>query len=522
MTTQPIEVDGRHITLESVEAVAYGARVLVTPAAFGRVKSAREFVERRFASGEAIYGVTTGFGRLAHVRVDPSDATKLQLNLVRSHAAGTGPALDPKLIRASGVLRANSLAAGHSGVKPETLKLIVELLNRDVTAVVPSQGSVGASGDLAPLAHMTLTLIGEGEAFYRGERLPSAAALKRAGLWPLSLGAKEGLALVNGTHMMAAIAALSVLRAERLAAAADVIGAMSLEAYLGSERVFDHRLNDLRPHPGQSQVADNLRALLEGSEIVRSHAQCGRVQDPYSFRCMPAVHGAVRDAIAYVRRVTEIEANSVTDNPLLFPDDGEFLSGGNFHGEPIALAIDFLKIAVSELASIAERRLYLLLNAEDRSLPLFLTAHSGLQSGLMVVQYTAAALVNDNKGLAWPSSIDTIPTSAGQEDHVSMGMTSANNLLRVLDNVEGALACELLGALAATDFRRPLKSGKGTRAAYDIARLRIEPWTDDRSPAADIEIARSLIESGALIGIAESSIGKQLRQATEVCDLTKT
>jgi histidine ammonia-lyase len=282
---------------------------------------------------------------------------------------------------------------------------------------------------------------------------------------------------------------------------------MSLEAYLGTERVFDKRLNDLRPHPGQSRVATNLRGLLAGSEIVQSHRECGRVQDPYSFRCIPVVHGAVRDSLAHVRAVTEIEANSVTDNPLVFPDDGEFLSGGNFHGEPIALAIDFLKIAIGELASIGERRLYLLLNAEDRDLPLFLSGRSGLQSGLMIVQYAAAALVNDNKGLAWPSSVDSIPTSAGQEDHVSMGMTSANNLIRVLDNVEGALACELLGALAATDFRRPHRSGKGTHAAYDVARVCIAPLAEDRSPAPDIEAARELISSGALVRAAEEASG---------------
>jgi histidine ammonia-lyase len=376
--------------------------------------------------------------------------------------------------------------------------------------VVPCQGSVGASGDLAPLAHMTLVLIGEGEAFYRGERLSGAAALQRAGLKPIELGAKEGLALINGTQVMTGIAALSVLRAERLAAAADVIGAMSLEAFLGSERVFDRRINDLRPHPGQEAVAANLRALLAGSEIVQSHADCHRVQDPYSFRCIPVVHGAIRDSIAHVRRVTEIEANSVTDNPLVFPEDHEFLSGGNFHGEPVALAIDFLKFTVAELASIGERRLYLLLNAEDRGLPLFLTQRLGLQSGLMLVQYTAAALVNDNKGLAWPSSVDSIPTSAGQEDHVSMGMTSANNLTRVLDNVEGALACELLGAAAATDFRRPLRSGRGTEAAHKIARERIARWTDDRPPSPDIAVARELIASRELVLAAEAAIGRRL------------
>ena len=505
-----IELDGHHLTLEAIEAVATGAPVRIAPAARARVERARKFVDDRFASGDAIYGVTTGFGRLASISVDPADAVALQVNLVRSHAAGTGEPLPVPTVRAAGVLRANSLSAGHSGVKLETLDLIVAMLERGVTPVVPCQGSVGASGDLAPLAHMTLTLLGEGEALFRGERLPSAVALDRAGLAPISLSAKEGLALVNGTQVMTGVAALGLLRAQRLAAAADVIGAMSLEAYLGTESVFDRRLNDLRPHPGQERVAANLRVLLSGSEIVQSHADCGRVQDPYSFRCIPVVHGAVRDSLAHVRRVTEIEANSVTDNPLVFPEDGAFISGGNFHGEPIALALDFLKIAASELASIAERRLYLLLNAADRGLPLFLAKRTGLESGLMIVQYTAAALVNDNKGLAWPSSVDSIPTSAGQEDHVSMGMTSANNLPRVLDNVEGALACELLGALAATDFRRPLRSGRGTQAAHEAARQSIAPWTGDRAPAPDIAAARELIASNRLVAAAQSGIDHQL------------
>jgi histidine ammonia-lyase len=510
LSSNTVELDGRHLSLEAIEAVADGAPVTISPEARARVAQARTFVDERFASGDAIYGVTTGFGRLANVHIDPAHAATLQLNLVRSHASGTGAPLDVRLVRAAGVLRVNSLAAGHSGVKLDTLDLLVELLNRGVTPVVPCQGSVGASGDLAPLAHMTLTLIGEGEALVDNERLPSADALARAGLRPVTLGPKEGLALINGTQVMTGVAALGIERAQRLAAAADIIGAMSLEAYLGTDRVFDRRLNDLRPHPGQGRVATNLRALLAGSEIMLSHRECGRVQDPYSFRCIPVVHGAVRDAIAYARTVALTEANSVTDNPLVFPEDGEFLSGGNFHGEPIALAIDFLKFAICELASIGERRLYLLLNAEDRGLPLFLTGRSGLQSGLMIVQYAAAALVNDNKGLAWPSSVDSIPTSAGQEDHVSMGMTSANNLVRVLDNVEGALACELLGALAATDFRRPLKSGTGTNAAYDRARLDIAPWTNDRAPAPDIETARALIRSNALVQAAEAAIAAPL------------
>jgi histidine ammonia-lyase len=507
---EALKLDGRHLTLEGVESAALGARVEIAPAARERVKRARDFVDQKFAAGEKIYGVTTGFGRLANIAVAPADAAELQLNLVRSHAAGTGEPLPIPVVRAASVLRANSLSAGHSGVKPETLDLILAMLENGVTPVVPCQGSVGASGDLAPLAHMTLALIGEGECYYGGERMPSLAALERAGLKPIELGAKEGLALVNGTQVMTAVAALGVLRAERLAAAADVIAAMSLEAYLGSDRVFDRRLNALRPHPGQERVAANLRALLADSEIVLSHVECERVQDPYSFRCVPVVHGAVRDSIAHVRRVTEIEANSVTDNPLVFPEDGDFVSGGNFHGEPVAIALDLLKLAVSELASISERRLYLLLNAADRGLPLFLAHRLGLESGLMIVQYTAAALVNENKGYAWPSSVDSIPTSAGQEDHVSMGMTSANNLLRVLENVEGALGCELLGAMAAADFRKPLRPGRGTAAAHDVVHERIAPYTGDRVPAPDIAAARELVGSYALAGAAEAAIGHRL------------
>jgi histidine ammonia-lyase len=506
-----ISLDGKHLSLEVIRSIAQdGALVRVTDEARARVAAARRLVDEKFGMGDAIYGVTTGFGRLANVPVDPKDAAQLQLNLVRSHAAGTGDPLRREFVRAAGVLRVSSLAAGHSGIRESTLDLLIEILNRGVTPLVPRQGSVGASGDLAPLAHMTLTLVGEGEAFYRGERMPSSQALQRAGLDPIELGAKEGLALVNGTEVMTGIAALCLLRAERLLASADVIGAMSLEAFLGTDRVFDRRINDLRPHPGQSRVAQNLRELLRGSQIIASHRECGRVQDPYSYRCIPVVHGAVRDAAAHARRVIETEAVSVTDNPLVFPEDGEFLTGGNFHGQPIALISDLLKMSLAELAGISERRLYLLLNAEERGLPLFLTGRSGLQSGLMIVQYTSAAMVSENKGLAWPNSVDSIPTSAGQEDHVSMGMTAALNVDRVLENVEGSLACELLAALVATDFRRPLRSGIGTQAAHDIARERIAPWTDDRPPAPDILAARELIGSGALLEAAQAAIGTAL------------
>ena len=508
MISSVIDLDGTHLSLEDVERIAVGnVPIRVSAAARERVAAARATVERQFNLGVAIYGVTTGFGRMANVTIDAADTKQLQLNLVRSHASGTGPSLAEEHVRAAGVLRVNALATGHSGITLATLDLLIELLNCGVTPVVPAQGSVGASGDLAPLAHMTLTLIGEGEASYRGERLPSAEALRRAGLVPIELGAKEGLSLVNGTEVMTAIAALSVLRAQRLLAVADIIGALSLEAYLATDHVFDRRINALRPHVGQRVVADRLRALLAGSEIMLSHRDCGRVQDPYSFRCIPVVHGAVRDAIAHVRGVVEIEANSVTDNPLIFPDDDEFLTGGNFHGQPIAVVCDFLKTALVGMASMSERRTYALLDAEDRGLPLFLAHKPGLESGLMLAQYTAAALVSESKGLASPNSVDSIPTSAGQEDHVSMGTTAARMLDAICTNVEGVLACELLAALAATDFRRPLRSGVGTAAAYELARRTIAPLDTDRAPAPDLIAARKLIADGSLIAAADGAAG---------------
>jgi histidine ammonia-lyase len=506
-----LAIDGRHLSLEAIEDVAvHKVPVEVTAAARNNIARAREAVERQYALGAAIYGVTTGFGRMANVLIAPNETEKLQENLVRSHAAGTGAPLSITQVRAAGVLRISMLAAGHSGVRSSTVDLLTAMLNHDVTPYVPSQGSVGASGDLAPLAHMTLTLIGEGKAYYDGELLPSDVALRKAGLEPIRLAAKEGLSLVNGTEVMTGIAALALVRAERLIKAADVIGAMSLEAFLGTDRVFDERINALRPHPGQTQVATNLRALLAESVIMLSHRECGRVQDPYSFRCIPVVHGSVRDAARYARGVIEIEATSVTDNPLVFAEHDEFLTGGNFHGQPIATASDTLKASLVTLASISERRLYLLLNGEERGLPLFLAQNPGLQSGLMLAQYTSASLVSESKALAFPSGVDSIPTSAGQEDHVSMGTIAARTLDAIVCNLEGALACELLGALAATDFRRPSRSGNGTGAAYDCARNTIAPLHDDRVLADDIESARTLLRTGALIAAAEEAIGGPL------------
>jgi histidine ammonia-lyase len=504
--TSAFELDGRSLALETIEAIAAGgAHVSVSAEARGRVAAARDCVDRQFAAGAIIYGVTTGFGRMANVVIDRKHAAQLQKNLVRSHSAGTGEPLREEFVRAAGVLRVSSLAAGHSGIRIETLDMLIEILNRGVTPYVPAQGSVGASGDLAPLAHMTLTLMGEGEAYYEGELIPSAEALRRAGLTPLELAPKEGLSLINGTEVMTGIGALSLLRAERLLAAADVVAALSLEAFLGTDAAFDRRINALRPHPGQALVADRLRAFLADSEIMLSHRDCGRVQDPYSFRCIPVVHGAARDAAGHARRVLEIEAASVTDNPLIFPDEDDFLTGGNFHGQPVGVACDFLKAVMVAVASMSERRSFLLLNGEDRGLPLFLSRQPGLESGLMIAQYTAAALVSESKALAMPSCVDSIPTSAGQEDHVSMGTIAARTLDRILDNVEGALGCELLCALAATDFRRPLRSGVGTAAAYRAARERIEPLSGDRVQAPDIRAARELLRSAGLSAAAEQA-----------------
>ena len=492
-----VTLDGRQLSLETIEAIAVdGAEVSVSAEARARVAAARACVERQFEAGAIIYGVTTGFGRMANVVIDREHALTLQRNLVRSHSAGTGAPLREEFVRAAGVLRVSSLSAGHSGIKVATLDLLCALLNRGVTPVVPAQGSVGASGDLAPLAHMTLTLIGEGEAFYRGERLPSAEALSRAGLRSRRTR-REGRPLADQRNRGDDRHRRALAFARRTLAPSRRRDRRALDRSLprdGSRLRPAHQR--AAPHPGQGRVADRLRALLADSEVMQSHRDCGRVQDPYSFRCIPVVHGAARDALGHVRSVLEVEAISVTDNPLIFPDEDEFLTGGNFHGQPVGVVCDFAKAVMVEVASISERRSYLLLNGEERGLPLFLLRKPGLESGMMIVQYCAAALVSESKGLASPSSVDSIPTSAGQEDHVSMGTIAARTFDAILDNVEGALACELLCALAALDFRRPLRSvGARTRPTTSPAR-RSRRLTADRVQAPDIEAARALLRSG--------------------------
>ena len=500
-----IKIDGHALTIEEVWTVAQGeARVQLHPQAKEQVGRSRQVVERLMKKGEAIYGVTTGFGHFLDQIIGPEQAATLQRNLVLSHAVGVGPPLSTEAVRATMLIRANSLAQGHSGIRLETLETLVEMINRGVTPIVPAQGSLGASGDLAPLAHMTLVLIGEGEAYYEGERLSGGEAMRIAGLLPRELGPKEGVALLNSTAVTSALAALNIHRAENLVQVADLAGALSLEALGGTLEAFDERIQLVRPHPGQGECAANLRRLLEGSELVRCHDP-HHVQDAYSLRCMPQVHGAVRDGLAYARRAVETEINSASDNPLIFWEEERVLSGGNFHGEPVALVMDHLALAMAELGNISERRLARLLdeNLNGGLLPPFLTKEGGLNSGFMMVQYTAAALASENKVLAHPASVDNIPVSAGAEDHVSMGTIAARQAQDVIGNVEAILAIELLAAAQAVDFRREgkkgLKLGKGTAPAYEAIRERVPFIERDTIMYPYIEAVRELVKEGELI-----------------------
>lgn len=507
VNSTPVIVDGRTLDLASVERVARGgAPTRLDPAARERVAAARALVDGYAAGDEAVYGVNTGFGYLKNVRIPAADLGKLQLNLIRSHAVGVGPPLGQAETRALMLLRANVMATGRSGVRPETLELLLAMLDAGIHPVVPSKGSVGASGDLAPLAHLALAMIGEGPVVWGGETMGAARALAACQLTPAVLAPKEGLCLVNGTQAMAALGVLALLDAERLAAAADVIGALSLEGKRGSVVAFDPRIQAVRGHPGQITCAANLRKLLADSAVADSHKDCGEVQDPYSFRCMPQVHGASRDVLSFVRRTLEIEVNAGTDNPLVFAEDGEMLSGGNFHGQPLAFALDFLAMAVSELANISDRRVEQLIDPALSGLPPFLVKDSGLNSGFMMAQVTAASLVNENRILCTPASVDSIPTSANQEDHVSMGMTSARKAAEVVKNTGWCLAIELLCACQALDLVG-LPPGLGAAAAQRLVRGIVPTLVEDRVLHDDIEAARSLIVSGELVAAAAAVVG---------------
>jgi len=506
-----VEVGGP-LAVDDVVAVAGGAPVSFGSEARARVEAGREVIDRAVASGETIYGVTTGFGALAHTRVDPSDASTLQHGIVRSHATAVGAALTREEARAMLLLRAHVLALGYSGVRPQVIELMVSMLNEDVIPAVPQQGSLGASGDLAPLANLALPLIGHGGILTpEGGVEPAVGAMVRAGLEPITLEAKEGLALVNGTQGMLAIGILALARASALTRTADVVAAMTIEASFGTDRPFDERLQALRPHPGQSASASNLRRLLAGSPILASHRDSLHlVQDAYSLRCAPQVHGASRDALRYAAGVLAIEANSVSDNPIVLPDGdaSEVVSGGNFHGQPVAVALDTVATAIVSLASIAERRLYRLLDEhQSNGLPPFLVHGSGLNSGFMLVQYTAASLVSECKILAHPASVDSIPSSAGQEDHVSMGMTAARHAREVVANAETVVALEALAAAQALDLRAPLEPGPATRAVHRAIRAAVAFFEADREFGPDIADAVGLVRQGDLVAAAEATTG---------------
>ncbi len=503
-----MELNGK-VGLEAFRLVVReGAPVSLAPEAKKRIEQGRTFVEELVREGAPIYGVNTGFGRMAQVRIPNSDLKLLQRNLLLSHAIGVGEPFPPEVVRGMLLLRAASLALGYSGVRPVVVERLLEFLNLGIHPVVPSQGSVGASGDLAPLSHMCLPLIGEGEVEYRGQSGSASEVLKQARLEPLELEAKEGLALINGTQAMASLLALLVIDSETLLKTADIAAAMSVEALKGSHRPFDDAVARLRPHPGAIQASGNMRQLLLDSEIQRSHLDCDKVQDPYSLRAVPQVHGASRDAIAHVRDVILREMQSVTDNPLVLWDQARVVSAGNFHGQPLALAADYAGIALSEIASISERRIEQMLNPSLSGLPAFLAEGSGLNSGLMISQYTAAALVSENKVLAHPASVDSIPTSANQEDHVSMGTIACRKARAIFENALWVLAIELASAAQALDFHAPLRPGKGVEAAYHRIRQVVPHLDRDRYLKPELSRLRELIRSGEVVQVAEDAVGK--------------
>jgi histidine ammonia-lyase len=499
-----LALDGASLALADLDHVAAGeVQVTLAPPTRKRLVDARALVDRLAASSTPTYGVNTGFGTLAEVPIARADLEALQRNLILSHAAGVGTPLPASEARVLMLLRANVLAKGYSGIRPETLDLLLAALNAGVTPVVPERGSVGASGDLAPLAHLALMLIGEGDSIYEGKRVRSKDALKRAGLAPVVLQAKEGLALVNGTQAICSVGGLALARALRLAELADVCGAAALEGLLGSQRPFEARLHDIRPHAGQKAVAAHLRTLLAGSPLNASHqVDCTKVQDAYSLRCMPQVHGAARDALAFARATFETEINSATDNPLVFPETAEIISGGNFHGQPVAQAADLIAMAAAQLAAISERRVEQMVNPALSGLPPFLAPKSGLHSGFMIAQVTAAALVAEARLLAHPACVDSIPTSANREDHVSMGMGAALKARAAAETLRTVLAIELLVACQAIDLRAPLKPAAPIARVHAALRARVPPMWEDRELHVDIQAVCELVDGGSLLAAA--------------------
>jgi histidine ammonia-lyase len=501
------------LTLDELRAIhAGGPRLVLDPAAWPAVQASAEVVRAAAEGKAAVYGVNTGFGKLASTRIGEADLATLQLNLIRSHSVGVGPPLAPPVLRLMLATKAASLARGHSGVRPVLIQTLLAVFNAGLVPVVPAQGSVGASGDLAPLSHMTLALLGEGEFMVDGQRRQAAAVLREHGIAPLALTAKEGLALINGTQTSTALALHALFAFEPVLDAALVVGAMTVDAARGSDAPFDPRIHALRGHPGQIDVARCYRALLAGSEIRRSHEQGDdRVQDPYCLRCQPQVVGACLDQLRHAARVLLIEANAVTDNPLVFAQDGAMLSGGNFHAEPVALAADAMACAIAEIGGIAERRIAMLIDSSVSRLPPFLTANAGLNSGFMIAHVTAASLASENKSLAHPASVDSLPTSANQEDHVSMATFAARRLQPMIDNVAHILAIEWLAAAQGIEFLRPLASSPPLEAAHALLRGQCPAMPEDRTPAPDINAAAALLRSGAAAQVLRTLDGLPAR-----------
>ncbi|MDX1413329.1 MAG: histidine ammonia-lyase [Candidatus Promineifilaceae bacterium] len=511
-----IVINGHDLQIDEVVAVANGRTVALDPQTVPVIQRSRDAVDRLVNEGRIAYGITTGFGRFKDKLISPEQVHQLQLNLVRSHAVGVGPIIGQQIVRAMLLVRANTLALGHSGVRPEIVQLLLNMLNCGVHPYIPSQGSLGASGDLAPLAHMALVMIGEGQAYHQGELFDGRTALARAGLAPVELKAKEGLALINGTTFMVGMGALQVRRAINLVLTADIAACLSLEALKGTGRAYDLRVHQARPHPRQIDCANFLCRIISGSQFLRDDDP-NNVQDPYTLRCVPQVHGAVRDAIAYAEWVINIELNAANDNPLIFVDEEsghiDVISAGNFHGEPIALAMDYMKLAVTDLGNMSERRISRLVDADTNGgiLPMFLTENGGLESGLMLAQYTAAALASENKVLAHPASSDTISSSANVEDHVSMGATAGRHMKLVLDHVETIVAIELLTAAQGIDFRRKEKGveqlGSGSNVAYELIRKHVPFLSEDAALSPYIETVRGLVASGRIKTAVEKKLG---------------
>lgn len=504
-----LKLTGNNLTLKDIEQVArFFVQVELSDVAVGNVNKSREIVERKLAGDELYYGLNTGFGDLCNVRISKNDVKRLQTNLLRSHAVGVGEPLSEEVVRSTMVIRINTLIQGNSGIRLEVIQLLLDFLNKGIHPCVPAQGSVGASGDLAPLAHMCLPLIGEGEVIYKGVKMGAAEAMEKNGLRAVELDSKEGLALINGTSVMCGGGVLALLDSEALTKMADISGAMSLEALKGKDTFLRAEIHKMRPHKGQIAAAANMKKVIKDSGIVDEYRDSGKLQDAYSMRCIPQVHGASRDALSYVRGVLEVEVNSVTDNPLIILETEEIVSGGNFHGQPVALAMDFLAIAIAEIADIAEARVSRLINSRYSDLPAFLVENSGLNSGFMVAQYTAAALVSENKVLCHPACVDSIPTCAGQEDHVSMGSISARKALLVVANVTNVIAIEFLAAAQGLEFLKPFKSSKPIQAVHELIRESVPKLVEDRR--LDVEIGKvvDLMKKREIIRVVEEIVGK--------------